>query len=52
MIVLSNAIKSTLRHRAIVMMASLAPEGYSGSSDSLSKTAASATAVVSMTFSA
>ena len=51
MIVLSSAIKRTERHREMVMMASLAPVGYSGSSDGLSRAAASWIGLVSMTFS-
>lgn len=49
--VLSSAMSKTDKHRETVMMASLAPEGYSGSSVSFSKPAASRIGVVSMTFS-
>lgn len=51
MMVLSSAINRTERHREMVMMTSLAPEGYSGSSDSLSRAAASWIGLVSITFS-
>ena len=44
MIVLSKATKKTDRHKATVMMASLAPVGYSGSSDGLLSVAPSLTA--------
>ena len=49
--VLSRAMSKTDRHRETVMMVSLAPEGYSGSSDSFSKALASWNGVASMTFS-
>lgn len=51
MMVLSSAMSKTDKHRETVMMASLAPEGYSGSSISFSIAAASRIGVVSMTFS-
>lgn len=49
MMVLSRAIKKTERHKDAIIMASFAPVGYSGSSDSLSRASISFIGVVSMT---
>ena len=48
MIVLSNAIKKTERHSEATITPSLAPVGYSGSSENFSKAAASSIGVFSM----